>query len=353
MNIEHIEINSEVFDDIVEDIKQRNLSRNNMPKLIVGTGLSITYGVPGMSELAEHLEKEINNSSDEHLKTIWMKRSGDIKTKGLEAGLANLTQDENDLVDAIKPITAKFILESEEKLHKTIYEKETGFYRLLKYLKETASVDKTVIDIMTPNYDRIIEIICDRLGIGVITGFYGNLYGKFNRSLLRQPTEAYNCRDYKWIRLFKPHGSINWISYNGEEYLTNDYKILKENAEYIEIVAPGSSKYKVGMTNNTFRCMREEFNELLDPKKNYSLVIYGYGFNDDHFDTALFDSFQKNVLILSRDVKPNIISKALEKKNITVFYHKNDTEYMVYKSKIYEIDLPVWDINQFAKLFIG
>ena len=65
------------------------------------------------------------------------------------------------------------------------------------------------------------------------------------------------------------------------------------------------------------------------------------------------DSFQKNVLILSRDVKPDIINKALEKKNITVFYHEDDREYMIYKSKKYTIDLPVWDINQFADLFIG
>lgn len=99
--------------------------------------------------------------------------------------------------------------------------------------------------------------------------------------------------------------------------------------------------------------MREEFNELLNPEDNYSLLIYGYGFNDDHFDTALFDSFQKNVLILSRDVKQEIINKALERKNVTVFYHEKGKEYMVYKSKKYMIDLPIWDIDQFADLFIG
>lgn len=353
MDIEHLEIQSENFDDIVEDIKQRNLSRNNMPKLIVGTGLSIIYGVPGMKDLAGHLEEKIEQSSDEQLKEIWKNHCNEIKANGLEAGLANLMQNENYLVDAIKPMTAKFILNSEEKLHKTIYEIDTGFCRLLNYLCGTVSVDKKIIDIMTPNYDRIIEIICDKLGIGVITGFNGSLYGKFNRNLLKQPTELYNCKNYSWVRLFKPHGSINWISENGKEYLTNDYEILKEKAEYIEIVTPGSSKYKVGMTNNTFRHMREEFNELLNPRDNYSLLIYGYGFNDDHFDTALFDSFQKNVLILSRDVKPNIIDKALDRKNITVFYHEGDNEYMIYKSKKYLIDLPVWDINKFADLFIG
>lgn len=350
---EYLEIHSDVFDDIVEDIKQRNLSRNNMPKLIIGTGLSIIYGVPGMKKLAEHLGKEISKSPIKCLKEIWEKHYSEININGLEAGLASLTQTENILVDTIKPITARYILESEEKLHKTILEENTGFCKLLAYLSGTVSVEKKVIDIMTPNYDRIIEIVCDKLGIGVITGFYGSLYGKFNKNLIKQPTEVYNCRNRAWVRLFKPHGSINWINEDGNEYLTNDYEILKEKAEYIEIVTPGSSKYKVGLTNNTFRCMREEFNELLNPENNYSLLIYGYGFNDDHFDTALFDSFQKNVLILSRDVKSEIINKALERKNITVFYHEDDKEYMIYKSKKYTIDLPVWDINQFADLFIG
>lgn len=353
MCVEYIEVHSENFDDIVEDIKQRNLSRNNMPKLIIGTGLSVIYGVPGMRELAEHLAKEIELSSDEHLKEIWKNYSDEIKTNGLEAGLANLTQNENDLLDAIKLITARYILENEEKIHKTILEENTGFCKLLAYLSGTVSVEKRIIDIMTPNYDRIIEIVCDKLGIGVITGFYGSLYGKFDKKMIKQPAEVYNCRNHAWVRLFKPHGSINWINEDGNEYLTNDYEILKKKTKYIEIVTPGSSKYKVGLTNNTFRCMREEFNELLNPENNYSLLIYGYGFNDDHFDTALFDSFQKNVLVLSRDVKSEIINRALDRKNITIFYHKDDKEYMIYKSKKYVVDLPVWDINQFADLFIG
>lgn len=353
MDAEYLGIHSDQFDGIVEDIKQRNLSRNNMPKLIVGTGLSVIYGVPGMKELAEHLEKEIDKSSSKKLKTIWKKHYNDIKKNGLEAGLASLTQAENILVDAIKPITARYVLESEEKLHRAIQKEDTGFCKLLDYLCGTVSVDKRVIDIMTPNYDRIIEIVCDKLGIGVITGFNGSLYGKFNKDLLRQPTEVYNCRNCTWVRLFKPHGSINWINEEEKEYLSNDFEVLKEKAEYIEIVTPGSSKYKAGLTNNTFRCMREEFNELLNSRDNYSLLTYGYGFNDDHFNTALFDSFQKNVLILSRDVKSEIISRALNRKNITVFYHEKDKDYMIYKSRKYIIDSPVWDINQFADLFMG
>ncbi len=273
MNVEYLDKNSDKFDEIVQDIKQRNLSRNNMPKLIVGTGLSIIYGVPGMSALTEELNTKIDNSNNTELISMWKNHYESIRENGLEKGLSNITQDENILVDEIKTITAKFILESEEKIHCSILGKDTGFSKLLKYLSETVSVSKKIIDIMTPNYDRIIEIICDKLGIGVITGFTGSLYCSFDKNILKKPTDVYNCKDSTWVRLFKPHGSINWINEDGKTYLSNDYEVLNNKSELIEIVTPGSSKYKVTMTNNTFRYMREDFNELLNNENNYSLII--------------------------------------------------------------------------------
>ena len=206
MKIETLDIQSDFFSEIVEDIKQKNLSKNNMPKLVVGTGLSIIYGVPGMGALAIYLDTEINKSTDDNLKEMWNNRHQVIKNKGLEAGLVNLTQKETVLVDEIKVYTARYILESEEELHNAILESNTGFSKLLSYLKGTVSVNNRVIDIMTPNYDRIIEIVCDKLGIGVITGFCGSVYRKFNKNLLKQPTEMYNCKKNTWVRLFKPHG---------------------------------------------------------------------------------------------------------------------------------------------------
>lgn len=353
MGEEYLEVFSERFDEIVEDIKVRNLSKNNMPKIIVGTGLSIIYGVPGMEKLAERLDAEINAGSKVRIKNMWNKRFTLIKKNGLEAGLADLTLKEHALVEVIKPITAKFILEKEEELHESISEKNTGFSKLLNYLCGTVSENKSIIDIMTPNYDRIIEIICDKLGIGVITGFTGSLYGQFNKTLLNSTERFYNCKEQKWVRLFKPHGSLNWVEKDGHVYLTNNYRVLKKNIEKIEIVTPGTTKYKAVLTKNMFICMREEFNRLLSSDANYSLLIYGYGFNDDHFDTALFESFQKNVLIISRDVKAEIVDRAMKAKNITIFYHEDEKDFMIYKTKKYQIDLPLWDIDQFAEVFIG
>lgn len=52
------------------------------------------------------------------------------------------------------------------------------------------------------------------------------VYCKFDKNALRKPQDVYNCKKRSWIRLFKPHGSINWISEQEQEYLINDYTVF-------------------------------------------------------------------------------------------------------------------------------
>ena len=83
------------------------------------------------------------------------------------------------------------------------------------------------------------------------------------------------------------------------------------------------------------------------------MFIYGYGFNDEHFDIAIEDSFDRNVLILARDVKDEIIQMAMDNKNITIFYSESKKDYMIYRSKKYLVNAPLWDMDVFADTFLG
>src|SRR5690606_1818482 len=128
----------------------------------------------------------------------------------------------------------------------------------------------------------------------------------FNEKILQNPFGYYN-KDVYLVRLFKPHGSVNWISEDGSEYLTNDCRLLKRKANSINIITPGPMKYKWGLLNNTFRCHREIFNKIItDTSKSFSLIIYGYGFNDPQFDTVFQDT-KKDVLVISRSVEARIV----------------------------------------------
>lgn len=354
MEFRKLSYQSDEFNSIVIALKNDILSRNNMPKLIIGTGLSASFGVPGMKELATELKKHFDNCTDTTLKKAWKEKEADIDRLGLEEGLSSLNTSELLLIDEIRKVTAEFILREEWSQLEQIYKKKSGFEKLLIYLQNTASVNHGVVDIMTPNYDRIIETICDKCGISVVTGFSGEIFKRFDPQRLKNTDLYYNLRNAFAIRLFKPHGSINWIMENGEEILINDYKYLCDHKDNIEIIAPGSSKYEMGMLINTFRIMREDFNELIsDVKKPYSLFIYGYGFNDFHFNTVLFQNSHKNILILSKEIKADVIKRAISNPMVTIFFQDHMKEYMIYKGEQIEIDCKMWDMDNFAKIFLG
>ena len=65
-----ISVSSTEFKGIFLDIKKRYLSMTNFPKFIIGTGLSISVGVPGMKKLADKLDAAFSKEDCKY-KEIW------------------------------------------------------------------------------------------------------------------------------------------------------------------------------------------------------------------------------------------------------------------------------------------
>lgn len=86
------------FEKIYEDIKKRYLSNTNFPKMIIGTGLSISMGIPGMYSLGQKLDDEFSNLESCHLKKIWDSHKDKIKSDGLEAALLDVSTNEDILL---------------------------------------------------------------------------------------------------------------------------------------------------------------------------------------------------------------------------------------------------------------
>lgn len=348
------------FKEIFSDIKNRYLSTANFPKFIIGTGLSIVMGVPGMGKLADELDKNFSSDKNVEYKKYWGECQSMVRNHGLEAALLTISNTKDDFVEKIREITGKFILESDYAVRENILKNSSGFEKLLNYLHKTVSVNKKIIDIMTPNYDLIIETIADKLNLTTTLGFKGNLFQKFDSELLRDPYKYYK-KSTAILRIFKPHGSINWINRAGITYQTNDYCYLDKNSNCIEIIAPGSMKFQYGMTHNLLREHREIFNSVItDNESSHAIFIYGYGFNDKQFDTV-FENTSKDVIVLTMDIKEEVINRAVCNKNWTLFYknvigrthNTTNLSFMVYKGKQYKIDKNLWDLEEFVELFIG
>ena len=59
------------------------------------------------------------------------------------------------------------------------------------------------------------------------------------------------------------------------------------------------------------------------------------------------------MLILSKEVKTDVIKRALKNPHMTVFYEESKKNYIIYKSEKYVIDEALWDINNFANIILG
>ena len=356
-----INVKDPEFEKVYGDIKERYLSRTYFPKLIVGTGLSISMNIPGMTDLSEELSKRFNEKPYEEFKETWDTYKSVVVDQGLEAALLKIPQSSSKFVENIRTITGKFILAEDYKSRENIIQNNSGFEKLLNYLSRTVSPNNNIIDIMTPNYDLIIETIADKLNLPTVLGFSGNLFQKFDKEYLRNPHIVYRKR-VQLLRLFKPHGSVNWINTNNNQILqVNDYSYMNNHSDDIEIIAPGSFKYEYGMTHEIFRAHREGFNEIISSKEiDYSIFIYGYGFHDSQFD-IVFENTDNNVIVLTMELDQSIINRALTNTNWTLFYKSiigttedfNDESFMVYKGEQYIIDENLWDLDVFSNIFFG
>lgn len=334
---------------IVQEIKESYLCNSCFPKLIIGTGLSKVYGLPGMYELSEELENKIS-TKDQTVVDEWKSISQDIRDRGLETGLSKSVS--SNLLNEIKIITSNYILKEETEKFYNNFSREDGFIKLLNFLKNTVSVNQPVIDIMTPNYDRTIELCLDKLNVKCITGYEGNCFKTYKADLINNPIKYY--KEQKIVRLYKPHGSINLVNINGNIIESNDNVFLENNIDNIQIITPGISKYETGMTNTTFSKPREAFDTLLLNNNNYSILTFGYGFNDSHFNSTVFDALKNNakaIIVISYTVPKEIIENALTNPKYIIFCIENEINIMIYKQRKYTIDRNLGDINEFSSIF--
>jgi hypothetical protein len=278
--------------------------------LIVGSGLSAAEGLPGMPQLAEHLSSSV--SSLPALDTdLWKTIEPDIIASGLEAALLKHAPTES-LEAWIVGKTCDLLLPKE----KEILAKVIGGTQVLRLTTFLSKILKPTngLPILTPNYDRLIEVACEMAGFHVDTTAVGQYAGAFDhaRSCMgscrgvvpRGRTMALD--HFPRAIVLKPHGSLDWFRHGtGGRRCSIDI-----DAERL-IITPGLNKYKAGY-NAPFDKHRELANNYINQAAR--LLIVGYGFNDDHLQTHLVTRIREGIptLILTRTPSPNTRDLALQ-----------------------------------------
>lgn len=201
---------------------------------------------------------------------------------------------------------AKSILQTEKNIV-TASDTEAAKY-LLNFMVSFASRSGTRerLNIFTTNYDRIIELGAELAGIRLIDRFIGTINPIFHSSRLEIDMH-YNPPGIRGeprylegvVHFAKLHGSLDWVYQNGNvrrisvpfgaETVESYFPLLnRENPSARSLmIYPNASKDRETSEYPYVELFRDFAATICRP--NSTVVLYGYGFGDEHVNRVIKD----------------------------------------------------------------
>lgn len=304
----------------------------DVPVIIWGSGAVIDYGLPSMANLKQNLKGIV---------------------KGLDNDEANLEKelgkidDENKLNNIIKIIRGAVLEKDLECLENAIQD-SNYFEAVTKMLNIFYNPHPCTIDIITTNYDRVLEYALSQSGYSYTDGFSGRLLSEFKPKAFEKNKEM--------IHLIKVHGSLNWVEYDNRQFFLSNMENI-ENVKPVMIL-PSNNKYKDAYME-PFRSLIIKSDSIIENAKSF--LIVGFGFNDEHLIPKIEKKIKEGtptVVITKQATTPckdNLRnatnyclleqSKSENKTKITLRKNKSD--------KVKELDLEgnYWQLNKFMEIY--
>jgi hypothetical protein len=288
---------------------------------IVGSGLSCAEGLPGMGALANQLNISMPPLLSYELLEEWAIISPSIQDCGLEDGLSR-TPPSPGLEEAIRAEVGRIVSAEEARVIAEVFKgkRVLRFTRLLKHLlRPTAGVQ-----VVTTNYDRLLEVASEEAGLAVDVMFNGVFAGSLNErearlSFCRKVDLNKGKLRYRYaerVVVSKPHGILDWYDRGGQPVRhCGDLPSVSRL-----IIPPGQNKYRNGYSS-PFDAHRERGNKEIDRAGRF--LIVGYGFNDAHLETHLTTKIRSGVptIILVHSLTANTKEVVEENSNVIALEH--------------------------------
>ena len=322
--------------------------------IVVGTGLSIAEGIPGMGLLAEYLKIQIPAKLAGTPDPAWDEVVAALDGGAhLEAAMEKATL-RPATVEAIVAAVATLISSAERKVFERILA-GTAVLPFTVFVKHLFKAGRK-FHVITTNYDRLIEIATEAAQIGVDSRFFGYLHGRMDaKRSADSHREFYFAgknlafRPLSCLCVHKPHGSLDWFEVDG--------KIVRcpiEIGRVPIIITPGASKY------------RESFRWAFDHQRTAGnraatnatrLKFIGYGFNDDHLEQYLCPGLRlsKPTIIVTKHLSDNALRVIRNSKDVDVIalcaVSEIDLRTRIVSSRGEEVivDEHLWNLEGFNK----
>ena len=325
--------------DKIFSIVQKYLE--DVPVILVGTGATIPLGIPGMYDLSKHLIAALNEKYK--ASSAWEQVVNNLNDGiDLESALAGIIL-EQPLLDDIAVETWQLITKSDLQFFTN---SRTGSKKLAlaEIIDKYYQTQPQCVNIITTNYDRIIEYACDQIRVKVDTKYHGNYIRYFSNAPLKQRNV---------VNLLKVHGSLDL--FRDENGLV--YSIPLQNniptGFLPEIITPGISKYEAVLTSG-FRNILHEADSVIKAAKSYLCI--GYGFNDEQIQTLVIEGIKagKPIVVVTKAISDKAASLLANNSNKFVIIEENPdapncTRFTINRDYHY-LDETYWTIDGLIKI---
>jgi len=311
------------------------------PLLLIGTGATIPYGIPGMDKLAEHLLSTLGDK--------YKSDSGWIKfTKGVNSGL--------DLETALSDINLNDAIINDIIIQTWLLVSNADFDLLTKILrdKELLPLSQLIykmytptpqcINIITTNYDRVIEYACDQVKLPTDVKFCGNYFKSFSNT---------EIKSRNIVNLIKVHGSLDMFKDTDNLVYSIPLQPTIPSGFIPEIITPGTNKYRALLTSQCAD-MKHQADNLVEKAKSFLCI--GYGFNDNQIQRNIIEGIKngKPIVVVTKQLSDAAASLIINssKKYVIIQEDTSDatkSDIFINKER-FQIEGTYWTVEGFLEI---
>ncbi len=320
-NLTQVEIRETVFNVVQTFLK-------TPPLIVWGSGATISFGLPSMSDLNEELKKKIDGF--------------DTENDNLEIELGKEKYQEQ--MPLIKKVIWEKVNDADISVLERIISNNTDEFNGIKLLIEKfIEAHPKVVNIVTTNYDRVLEYVMSYHNFPYTDGFNGKVLSIFSET---------KFDDKEIINLVKVHGSLNWFDIDGEiRFLSS---VLVDQVP--KIIAPGKNKYQEAYSS-PYRELIQKADDLI--KSASSFLVVGFGFNDEHLTPKIKAKVKKGipVVLITKKISDScyeelksaekyILFEKRERGKTKVIYKENNNT----GKREFELEGAWWQLNKFMEI---
>lgn len=283
--------------------------------------------IPGIDGLTELCREAVCDLSKDH-KKAWDTLIKQCKNDGRRVNVEDMLSKVRMKIDAIGEgetlvgLDRAKLIDLENKICTTIAKtvnpeipENTPHNELASWVKK---VNRTVpIEVFTTNYDLLFETAFETERVPAFDGFVGMYHPFFYPECLDDedllPTS-------NWIRLWKLHGSVNWIL---EDSPKGKRIIRSSPTESGELILPSQRKYDESRKQPYMGYM-DRLTHILN-FEHALLLTCGYSFGDEHINAILYSALDNrntsNIIALQfqeLNEEDSLVEAAVRSSNLTV-----------------------------------